>query len=260
MKRKLIKSYCAKVFHAAAGFAVLLVLWQALAAFGGFNKALFPPPETVFRGMLELWASGTLADGLFRSIYRFAAGYLSASLLGMIAGLYFGTFRRFWNFVNPVAQVLRPISPVAWLPFVVLWFGIGDIPAIVIVFIAAFFPVLLNTVSSVGKIDPAYIRIARNLGLNKTQTFIRIIFPAAFPYITSGLHIAIGTAWIFLVAGEMAGTQSGLGFLIIDARNNIRSDLLLAVMIVIGVTGLIIDSLVVCMEKYIYKKWGMIQE
>jgi NitT/TauT family transport system permease protein len=249
-----------KVLCAAVGIGVLITAWQITALFGSYNPQLFPPPLKVFSGICELIVTGILWDSIARSIQRFLAGYLSAVILAVALGMFLGYFKGVWQFVNPVVQILRPISPVAWLPFVVLWFGIGDISAVIIVFIAAFFPVLLNTVSSVNKIDKTYFKLAENFGLSKPATFTKIIFPAAFPYIASGLHIAIGTAWIFIVAGEMIGAQSGLGYLIVDTRNNLRIDLLMAAMLAIGLSGLLLDGVVLFLERLIYKKWGAISE
>ncbi|MDR1848970.1 MAG: ABC transporter permease [Zoogloeaceae bacterium] len=247
-----------KFLRAAIGISVLIAVWQVAVTTGGFNPQLFPPPQKVLSGIHELIVTDMLWDSIVQSMLRFFSGYLSAVVLGMALGMYFGYFKGAWQFANPVAQILRPISPIAWLPFVVLWFGIGDIPAIVIVFIAAFFPVLLNTVSSVSKIDPTYFKLAKNFGLSRLDTFTKIIFPAAFPYIASGLHIAIGTAWVFIVAGEMVGAQSGLGFLIVDTRNNLRIDLLMSTMLIIGLLGLMLDGMVVYLERLIYKKWGAV--
>ena len=161
-----------------------------------------------------------------------------------------------WEFANPIVQFLRPISPVAWLPFIVLWFGIGDTPAIVIIFIAAFFPTLLSTVSAVARMDPVYLKVASNFGVPQHKVITNIVFPVVFPQIISGLRLAIGTAWIFLVVGEMVGAQSGLGYMIVDARNNVRLDTLMATIIVIGIIGLILDSLVRYLESVVSSRWG----
>ncbi|MCL2831398.1 MAG: ABC transporter permease [Betaproteobacteria bacterium] len=247
-----------KIFRALAGITLLIALWQIVSTAGGFNPQLFPPPIKVLSGIRELALTDALWNGIARSLLRFLAGYLGAVTLGVALGLYFGYFKGAWQFLNPVIQILRPISPVAWLPFVVLWLGIGDIPAIAIVFIAAFFPALLSTVSSVNKIDPTYFKLARNFGLSKPQTFTKIIFPAAFPHIVPGLRLAIGAAWVFIVAGEMAGAQSGLGFLVVDTRNNLRTDLLMSTMLIIGLLGLALDGMVVCLERIIGSKWGIV--
>ena len=130
-------------------------------------------------------------------------------------------------------------------------------PALVIIFIAAFFPVLLATVAAVADIDPVYLKVARNFGIGQPTILTKIVFPAIFPRIATGLHLALGTAWIFLVTGEMVGAQSGLGFLIIDARNNLRADLLMAAIITIGVLGLCLDSGVRLIETAVNRRWGV---
>jgi NitT/TauT family transport system permease protein len=144
----------------------------------------------------------------------------------------------------------------AWLPFVVLLAGIGDTPAIIIIFIAAFFPTFTSTASAIAHVEPIYYKIAANFNIKQPYLLTKIIIPAAFPQIANALHISLGTAWIFLVAGEMVGAQSGLGFLIIDSRNNIRADKLLAAILVIGFIGFILDTLIKQVEHRVYKRWG----
>ena len=124
-------------------------------------------------------------------------------------------------------------------------------------FRAAFFPVLLSTVSAIQNIDPVYIKVARNFGIKQPELLFKIVLPAVFPGIASGLHIALGTAWIFLVTGEMVGSQTGLGFLIIDMRNNLRNDLLMVAILTIGFVGLLLDWGVSLIEKWIYRRWGI---
>lgn len=248
-----------KAFHILISFTGLIMVWQAAVMLGNWNEALFPSPLSVAAGMGELIKTGTLFAGIRDSMFRFFVGYFIAAILGVGLGLLLGWFGKAWNFVNPVVQVLRPISPIAWLPFIVLWFGIGDLPAIVIIFIAAFFPVLLTTVSAVKKVDQIYIKVAKNYGITHLKLFTKIILPASFPIIATGLHIALGTAWVFLVAGEMVGAQTGLGFMIIDARNNLRADLLLGSIIAIGLIGLLLDSIIGFFERKILASWGSIQ-
>ena len=243
--------------HLLGGTAVTILLWQLLCTVGGWNEALFPSPLRTLAGLGELIASGVLAYDIAASLLRFAVGYLSSVLIALVLGLVLGWYSRVWAYLSPIAQVLRPVSPVAWLPFIVLFFGIGEAPAIAIIFLAAFFPVLLSTVAAVQKIEPVYLRVAQNFGIGQPQLFTKILLPAVFPQVATGLHLALGTAWVFLVAGEMVGAQSGLGFLIIDARNNLRADLLMAAILVIGVLGLALDSAMGLAERRLYRRWGM---
>jgi NitT/TauT family transport system permease protein len=172
-------------------------------------------------------------------------------------GLIFGRIGILFRFINPVLQIMRPISPIAWMPFIVLGFGIGDVPAIVIIFLAGFFPVFLSTVAGVKNIPGIYFRVSASFGVGPVEIYRKIIFPAAFPQITSGIHLALGTAWVFLVCGEMVGAQSGLGYLIVDARNNLRYDILMADIFVIGLIGFALDIILARFEKIILKKWGL---
>ncbi|MDB0581036.1 ABC transporter permease [Salinicoccus roseus] len=233
------------------------MIWQGAIWITDIEEALFPPPMNVAVAIVSLLADGTLFDHLGISLMRFLAGYLSAAVLAIILGLLLGRMTRVWNVADPIVQVLRPVAPIAWSPFIVLWFGIGSAPAIVIIFIAAFFPILLTTVSGVKKVDDTYLKIARNLEIKQPFLMWKIIFPAAFPSIANGLHIGVGTAWIFLVSGEMVGAQSGLGYLIVDARNLLRLDLVLAGIIFIGISGLLLDRLVRLLERWIERQWGM---
>ena len=185
---------------------------------------------------------------------------IAAVVLAVALGLVLGLTPRVFQFVNPIVQLLRPISPMAWAPFIVLWFGIGDVPAIVVVFIAAFFPVLLSTVAAVVNVDPIYFRVSRNFGVRQPKLLWKIVFPAAFPQIANGIHLALGTAWVFLAAGEMNGVQSGLGYMIVDARNNFRTDVLLATIVVIGVLGLALDGAIRLAERKLLKGWGGAEE
>ena len=236
--------------------AILVIIWQLLFMISDYSEALFPSPLMAFEALIEMVKNGTLLENVGTSMYRFGIGYLSSVLIAVLLGLMLGRLPGVFKYVNPALQLLRPISPTAWMPFIVLLFGIGDIPAVVIIFIAAFFPVLLSTVSAVGNIDPIYLKVSKNFGIRQPALTWKVILPAAFPQIANGVHLALGTAWIFLVAGEMVGAQSGLGYQIIDARNNIRADILLATILVIGVIGILLDSILKFAEKLILRSWG----
>lgn len=239
--------------------AVILTvgIWQSAIWVTDIEEALFPPPADVLRAIVSLFKSGTIFEHMGISMFRFLSGYLSAALTAIVLGLILGRMTFVWGIVDPVVQLLRPVAPIAWAPFIVLWFGIGSAPAIVIIFIAAFFPILLTTVSGVRKVDETYLKLARNLEIKQPQLMWKIILPAAFPAIVNGLHIGVGTAWIFLVSGEMIGAQSGLGYLIVDARNLLRLDMVLAGIILIGISGLLLDRAIGLIERWIEKKWGM---
>ena len=235
---------------------ILIGIWEVLFLVSDYSSALFPSPLMAFEALIELITSGTLYKAIITSMVRFITGFCLSVVVAVVLGLVLGCLPGVFNYVNPVLQLLRPISPTAWMPFIVLLFGIGDLPAIVIIFIAAFFPVLLSTVSAVGKIDSIYFRVSENFGIKQPQTTWKIILPAIFPAVANAIHVSLGSAWIFLVAGEMVGAQSGLGYQIIDARNNLRADILLATILVIGIIGLLLDFLIGLLEKRVLRAWG----
>ncbi|MCR5640715.1 MAG: ABC transporter permease [Lachnospiraceae bacterium] len=235
---------------------ILLIVWQIAFVFSDYSAALFPSPLMALQALGEMLVSGQLLTSLGTSMYRFVIGYVLSVLCAVMLGLLLGCIPPLYRYVNPLLQVLRPVSPTAWMPFVVLLFGIGDVPAIVIIFIAAFFPVLLSTASAVFRMDPLYFRVAESFGIKYPALLWKIILPAIFPSIANAIHVSLGSAWIFLVAGEMVGAQSGLGYQIIDARNNVRADYLLATILVIGLIGLLLDYLIGRLEKAILRAWG----
>ncbi len=240
----------------AIGFVLLIVVWQIATMIGGHQAALFPPPLKVGEALAAIVSDGSIFTHIQISLFRFFMGYMAAVTAAIALGLVLGRLPFIWQVIDPIVQVLRPVSPIAWSPFIVLWFGIGNMPAIVIIFIAAFFPVLLSTVSAVKKVEKTYLRIAANFEMSEIETLRKIILPASFPMIANGLHMALGSAWIFLVAGEMVGAQSGLGFLIVDARNALSLDLVMACIVMIGVLGLILDKLIHYFEAWVSRIWG----
>ncbi|MFH7321590.1 ABC transporter permease [Desulfurivibrio sp. D14AmB] len=240
------------------GLAVLLflLLWEAAARLYA-NEYLLPGPYLVLLGLVEVWGSGLLPEHIVVSLFRFGVAYLLAVLLAVPLGLILGWFTRLHRALDPLIQLLRPISPVAWFPLAVLWFRIGDLPAIFIIFIASFFPILLSTIAAVRSVDPTYIKVALNFGSSQASLLCKVVIPAAFPYIAVGLHIALGVGWIHLVAGEMLGAQSGLGYFILDARNFLRTDLVIVGMLLVGALGLLLDRLMAAAEKKVRRRWGI---
>ncbi|ACM18729.1 ABC transporter, membrane protein [Geotalea daltonii FRC-32] len=233
------------------------LLWQVAAR--RYPPEQFPAPSDVVRAIVELADMGTLWSHMGISLARFGAAYLLAVLAGIPLGLFLGRFIRCHKAIDPLIQVLRPISPIAWFPLAVLWFGIGNAPAVFIIFLASFYPVLLATISAVRAVPPVYLKVAGNFGARADMTFLRVIVPAAFPGIMVGLHIAVGTGWIHLVAGEMLGAQSGLGFMIVDARNFLRTDQIMAGMLLVGLLGLAIYRGMKSLERIIGRRWGVSQ-
>ncbi|GBG54773.1 sulfonate ABC transporter permease [Sporomusaceae bacterium FL31] len=230
-------------------------LWQFAAGF--YSPEQLPGPLQVLKGIIELADTGILWEHIQVSLLRFSISYILAVLITVPLGLLLGWHTISWQALNPLIQILRPISPIAWFPLAVLWFGIGNAPAIFIIFLSAFFPILLATVSAVRSVDGLYLRVSKNFGVNRWSLFTKVVIPASFPQIMVGLHIAVGTAWIHLVAGEMLGAQSGLGYLIVDSRNFLRTDWIIGGMLIVGLLGLAIHFLIGWVEQTINQRWGM---
>lgn len=245
-----------KILLPLVSISCLLLVWQWVSKSGLYTEAQLPGPVAVAKALQEVASSGVLWDNILASMKRLGIAYGLAIVTAIPLGLILGWYKTLSDAFNPLIQLLRPISPIAWFPLAVLWFKVGDPPAIFIVYLASFFPILLATIAAVKNIDPHYIRIARNYGSNDWQLMTKIAIPAAFPYIVVGLHMALGTAWIHLVAGEMLGVQSGLGYMIVDARNFLRTDLIIGGMVVVGVLGLALNVLMNWLENAINRNWG----
>jgi NitT/TauT family transport system permease protein len=247
-------SWWARVLPPTLAFAALVAVWWLAGR--RFRPDQLPSPLDVLNALGELASSGALVEHISVSLGRLVLAYGLAVLVGIPAGLLLGWYALLLRAIGPLLQVLRPISPIAWFPLAVLWFGIGNAPAVFIIFLAALFPILLTTIQAVHGVPAGYLRLADNFGVPRWMLFSHIIVPASFPLIAIGLRIAVGTAWIHLIAGEMLGAQSGLGFLINDARNFLRTDQVLAGMVVIGLLGLGMDRLMSVGERAMRRRWG----
>jgi NitT/TauT family transport system permease protein len=235
--------------------AGLLLAWDVSVRISGSD--LFPKPLEVLRGIVELAQKGLLIKYIVASLFRVTVGFSLAVLIGVPMGLLLGWFQTlFWAF-NPIIQILRPISPIAWIPIAILWYGVDDRAPIFLIFLASVFPITVSAMAAVQNIQQVYIRAARNFGLDGLELFRRVIFPATLPQVLTGLRIALGVAWLVVVAAEMIAVNSGLGFLIIDARNaGKRYDLVVAGMVMIGLIGLGLDQLVRRLERFDEVRWG----
>jgi NitT/TauT family transport system permease protein len=234
---------------------VLLILWDL--AVRGFHSDIFPTPLDVARGIVELIQKGLLLKYIVASLFRVTFGFGLAVLIGVPLGLLLGWFSRAFQAFNPMIQMLRPISPIAWIPVAILWFGVSDLAPIFLIFLASVFPITVSAIAAVKNMQPVYLRAAQNFGLSRAQLFRLVILPSCMPQIITGIRIALGVAWLVVVAAEMIAVNSGLGYLIIDARNaGKRYDLVVAGMVMIGAIGLVLDVLVRQLEKFDEVRWG----
>ena len=235
--------------------ALLLIGWHLAAARQSVH--ILPGPLAVAAGIGELTHRGLLVKYVVASLFRVTWGYLSAAMLAIPLGLAIGWHRRWEMALNPLIQIFRPISPLAWIPISILWFGVGDMAAIFLIFLASFLPLTVTAMNAVAGIPSVHIRAARNFGLNKGQLMYRVLYPAVAPQLILGLRITLGIAWLVVVAAEMIAVNSGLGFLIVDARNaGNRYDLVVAGMVLIGVIGLLLDIGMRSLEGIKALRWG----
>jgi len=234
---------------------LLLALWYYSVRWSGTK--VFPSPLEVEKGMAELLRHHVLWRDIVDSLRRVALGYGTAVLIGVPLGLTLGWYPSANQVVNPVMQILRPISPIAWIPVAIIFFGVGDRAAMFLIFLGAFFPIVLACISGVSNVPSVFRRAGRNFGLTAPQLLTKVLLPAALPQILIGLRIALGIAWLVVVAAEMIAVDSGLGYLVIDSRNSgKRYDLVVAAILMIGVIGLVLDLAFRRLEKLRSVRWG----
>jgi len=236
--------------------AVLIVLWAVVSSARLFPPSLFPHPWDVARGVWFELRSGRLATDAIASLFRVSAGFLLAVVLGVPAGLLLGHSARARVAFLPLVNFFRSLSPLAWIPFAILWLGIGDPPAIFLIFMAAFFPIVVSTTAAVAGIPSVFFRVARDLGIGGPRLLSAVTLPAIAPQVITALRVAAGLSWLVVVAAEMIAGRDGLGFAVWDARNGLRIDLLAAAMVVIGVIGAALDRLLVQLTRIPSVRWG----
>ena len=245
----------ARIMLPIAVSVIFLLLWEGAVRLAGSD--LFPKPLDVLRGILELVEKGLLLKYIVASLFRVTWGFALALLVGVPFGLLLGWYANAFAAFNPLIQMFRPISPIAWIPVAILWFGVSDAAPVFLIFLASVFPITVSSIAAVKNMQPVYLRAAQNFGLTRGQLFRRVIFPSCLPQILTGIRIALGVAWLVVVAAEMIAVNSGLGYLIIDARNaGKRYDLVVAGMVMIGLIGLVLDLLVRQLEKFDEVRWG----
>jgi len=243
-----------KIWPSVVVLAVVVGLWWLAVVLT--HSVIFPTPGKVVLGTLELARDGTLWEHIGASLFRVGAGFLLAVLFAIPLGLWMGWVHGAYVTLNPLFQILRPISPIAWIPIAILWFGVGNASPIYLIFIASVFPMIVQTTSGVHTIEKRYLRAAENFGVTRKKLFLQVVFPAALPQIIVGMRIGLGVAWLVVVAAEMIALRSGLGYLIMDSRNaGNRYELVVAGMIIIGLIGLLLDGIMRLLEGMKNVRW-----
>jgi NitT/TauT family transport system permease protein len=244
----------ARAWPSLAVIGLLLAAWWVGVEVT--DSVIFPTPGEVVTGTVELHQDGTLWMHIGSSLYRVAAGFLLAVAVAVPLGLWMGWVRGAYLTLNPLFQILRPISPIAWIPIAILWFGVGNASPIFLIFISSVFPMIVQTIVGVQTIERRYLRAAENFGVSSYTLFRQVVIPAVLPQILVGMRVGLGVAWLVVVAAEMIALRSGLGYLIMDSRNaGNRYDLVIAGMIIIGLIGLLLDGVMRLLEGHKLVRW-----
>ena len=230
--------------------AVLALVWHLVTT--GRPYSLIPPPSEVWTALVDLAVGGinddafsaTLLTHLGASLARVFGGFALAVLLALPLGLLIGRVPLMRQLLDPTFQILRPVPVTAWLPLAMILFGLGPRSAYFLVFLGAFYPILVNTVFGVRSVEPRLFEAASMLGCRGSAQFVRVVLPAALPSIFTGLRLGLGFAWVVIVVGEMTGVQTGLGAIIMEARQLSRTEIVICGMIVIGLAGFLSDRIV----------------
>ena len=234
--------------------ALLIAVWWLAVIWT--KSVIFPTPWQVVTGTAELIEDGTLWEHIGASLMRVTSGFFLAVIFAVPLGLWMGWVRGAYITLNPIFQMLRPISPIAWIPLAILWFGVGNASPIYLIFISSVFPMIVQTTVGVHTIEKRYLRAATNFGVPRGKFFLQVVLPATLPQIITGMRIGLGVAWLVVVAAEMIALRSGLGYMIMDARNaGNRYDLVVAGMIIIGLIGLALDGIMRLLEGMKIVRW-----
>lgn len=235
---------------------ILFSIGVFIGIWGMFSNELISSPRQSFEAIIELYKLGALQNGLKDSLVRYILGLGIGVSFGILFGGLLGFMPKLNAFISPVLDLLRPISPIAWIPLVVIIFGIGDKPTIFIISYAVFFPVVLLSLNALKQVPRELILISKNFGANAWQLFYGVYFPSCIFALVSALKLGASLAWINLVVGEMVGAQTGLGYLIIDARNQLEIPAVLGLIFIIGIIGMMINALFNAIELYFTKRFG----
>jgi len=239
---------------ALAVITLLIAAWWVSVV--ATHSLIFPTPWAVVTGTVELVENGTLWRHIGASLMRVGSGFGLAVCIALPLGLWMGWVGGAYRTLNPIFQMLRPISPIAWIPIAILWFGVGDASPIYLIFISSVFPMVVQTTAGVHTIEKRYLRAAENFGVSRKTLFTHVVIPAVLPQIIVGMRIGLGVAWLVVVAAEMIALRSGLGYMIMDSRNaGNRYDLVVAGMIIIGLIGLSLDGIMRQLEGLRWVRW-----
>jgi NitT/TauT family transport system permease protein len=241
-------------------FLLAAMIWEFVARSHVLPTILFPDIETVIATFFRLLGSGVLLLSLLGTLSRLMLGFVAALCVGTVVGLLMGRFDWAEDVLMPIVSIAYPIPSLAYAPLFVLWFGLGNLPSVLLVGVAAALPIAINTWKGVRALNPIWLRFARGIGANERALFGKVMLPAAMPYILTGSRIGLAQAWRALVGAEMlTGVANGLGSLIFGAQQFLNTDVMLAGVAAIGIVGFIMErQIFVRIERMTLARWGMV--
>jgi len=231
---------------AVASFSLLIIAWAVFSML--FNSFIFPSPIEVAKTFFEFFLSGEIYPHIFATLKRAIVGFFLGLIFGCVLGYLTGMIKWVNILVKPIVELVRPIPPITWTPLAILWFGIGDVSAFFIIFIASFFPVFTNVQFGVNSLPIVCDRVSKNCSLSFSQRFVHIIFPFSLPHLMVGCRTAIGWAWMCIISAEIIASSQGLGYLIEIGRFTLQPDRIIAIMLIVGIIGLVLQNVLRVME------------
>jgi NitT/TauT family transport system permease protein len=240
------------------GIAGLLAAWESASRIAN-NSTLVPPPASVWSALLGMLDSEMPTD-IAASLLHLAVGYSTGAAVGLLLALVAGSSKWLGAVIDPFAEFLRPISPIAWIPLAILMFGVGGAVPVFLIFYAAVFPIFVGTLDGIRRVDPALVNAARALGASRWMVALRVIFPAALPSIFAGARLSLGVAWMALVAGEIVGGDAGIGWRILWYQEFFQMDRVLAAILIVGALGLFVDGMLRGLQRRVLRWHPMTSE
>lgn len=232
---------------------LILVFWTILEKKGSLNTVIMPAPSKILSTFLSLVKSGQLWKNLSISLIRVLKGYAIAACLGIVLGILIGLFRHLNRLTDLLIQIIKPIPPIAWIPLVILWFGIGEEGKVFLIFLGGFFTILINVVDGIRQTDRKLIEVSRSMETPFLKHVFLLVIPHSAPNIFTGLRVGLSSCWMCVVAAELVSSTTGLGYMIMNARQFGQTDVVIVGMLTIGVLGKVMDSLLRVVEKAVIR-------
>lgn len=257
--RHAVSGLCRRLATGSILFVLIALVWAAVAHSGLFPAKLFPTLGTIAETLIRLTLDGILPAAIGATLLRLLFGFLIAAVAGVLIGLLMGQYAWVEDTLLPIVSFMYPIPGIAYAPLFVLWFGLGDVPAILLVGVASMFTVIISTWRGVKAVRPIWVRSAEVMGASGARLFVAVILPGALPYVLAGLRLGLAAAWRILVAVEMlVSVTHGLGWMIFGSQQFLNTDVMLATIAVIGIIGMLLEQQAFArIERATVVRWGM---